>query len=333
MPRPPAEFEAVVPSAGLGTRFLPFTERVPKPAIPLLNAPLIHWILAELASLGISRFHLNLHHLPEVMSSAAREFGEDLDISFYHEPVILGTAGLFGKIREGIRSDIFVVANGDVFFSGGVRGLVDDLVAHPEALATLAVMNAPPLESYTRLDVSLGGSLLGFGAGEKFFTGIYAARKELFANVQEGVFSELVKDVLRPALERGERVRAVTYQGLWWDLGSPGQYLDNSLKILKLFSEERLSAPLWPPPESALEAIRGVRVLKHYTAELDQGAEVTGPVVLGPGTRVEAGARVGRSILWDGVRVGAGHNVENSILSTWAAYTRPVGEGRRALPV
>jgi UTP--glucose-1-phosphate uridylyltransferase len=45
--------KAVIPAAGLGTRFLPVTSAVPKPLLPVFDKPLIHFGVEELANAGI----------------------------------------------------------------------------------------------------------------------------------------------------------------------------------------------------------------------------------------------------------------------------------------
>lgn len=45
--------KAVIPAAGLGTRFLPITKAVPKPMIPVVDKPTIQYIAEELADTGI----------------------------------------------------------------------------------------------------------------------------------------------------------------------------------------------------------------------------------------------------------------------------------------
>ncbi len=44
--------KAVIPAAGLGTRFLPVTRAVPKPLLPVLNTPLVHYAVEEAAAAG-----------------------------------------------------------------------------------------------------------------------------------------------------------------------------------------------------------------------------------------------------------------------------------------
>ena len=46
---------AVIPAAGLGTRFLPTTRSVPKALLPVLDTPVIHMAVAEAAAAGIGR--------------------------------------------------------------------------------------------------------------------------------------------------------------------------------------------------------------------------------------------------------------------------------------
>lgn len=49
---------ALVPAAGLGTRFLPFTKNVPKEMLPLGNKPAIHYIAQEAVDAGIQELCL-----------------------------------------------------------------------------------------------------------------------------------------------------------------------------------------------------------------------------------------------------------------------------------
>ena len=46
---------AVIPVAGLGTRFLPATKSIPKEMLPLLDRPCVDYIVTEAANAGIER--------------------------------------------------------------------------------------------------------------------------------------------------------------------------------------------------------------------------------------------------------------------------------------
>ena len=48
--------KAIIPAAGLGTRFLPFTKSVPKEMLPLLSKPAIQYVIEEALGSELSQF-------------------------------------------------------------------------------------------------------------------------------------------------------------------------------------------------------------------------------------------------------------------------------------
>ena len=56
---------AILPVAGLGTRFLPVTKTGPKEMLPILDKPIIHYVVQEAIEAGIK-------HLVMVTSSEKR---------------------------------------------------------------------------------------------------------------------------------------------------------------------------------------------------------------------------------------------------------------------
>ncbi len=45
--------KAIIPAAGLGTRFLPLTKAQPKEMLPVVNKPTIQWVVEEAVDAGI----------------------------------------------------------------------------------------------------------------------------------------------------------------------------------------------------------------------------------------------------------------------------------------
>ncbi|MEE3227551.1 MAG: sugar phosphate nucleotidyltransferase, partial [Chloroflexota bacterium] len=46
--------KAVIPAAGFGTRFLPLTKAQPKEMLPVVNKPVIQWVIEEAVDAGIT---------------------------------------------------------------------------------------------------------------------------------------------------------------------------------------------------------------------------------------------------------------------------------------
>lgn len=86
---------AVLPVAGLGTRFLPVTKAVPKEMLPLLDRPCIDYIVAEAVEAGIER----------IVFVTAR--GKDALVDYFdHSPALeahleaTGKPDLLARVRE-----------------------------------------------------------------------------------------------------------------------------------------------------------------------------------------------------------------------------------------
>ena len=89
--------KAVIPAAGLGTRFLPYTKAVPKEMLPILDKPSIQLIVEEGIASGITEFNI-----------IANKDKPDLQHHFSHDnrlETILEDKGKLGLI-EGINAII-----------------------------------------------------------------------------------------------------------------------------------------------------------------------------------------------------------------------------------
>ena len=61
--------KAMILAAGLGTRLRPYTEIIPKPLFPILDRPLILYLLEQLRDQGFGPCLVNAHYLREQLQS------------------------------------------------------------------------------------------------------------------------------------------------------------------------------------------------------------------------------------------------------------------------
>src|SRR5882672_752317 len=105
---------ALVLTAGFGTRLLPLSLVRAKPAVPIAGQPLVGRIIRWLAGQDVRHLVLNLHHLPETITSQVgdgAEFGTTVRYSW--EDPILGSAGGPRKALPLLPGDNFFIINGD----------------------------------------------------------------------------------------------------------------------------------------------------------------------------------------------------------------------------
>lgn len=165
--------KAVIPAAGLGTRFLPATKNSPKEMLPLVDKPAIQYVIEEAVASGITdiliitgrgkraiedHFDTNpeledlLHRKgDEKQLAQMRRIAEMADIHYVRqrEPKGLGHAVLCAKKHVG--DEPFAVLLGDdVVFSRTpcTRQLLDQY--HQKKASIIAVERVPPerIESY-----------------------------------------------------------------------------------------------------------------------------------------------------------------------------------------
>ena len=107
--------QALVLTAGLGTRLQPLTGVRAKPAIPVAGEPMIRRIAAWLVCNGVDDLVLNLHHRPETLTSVLGD-GRDLGARVRYSwelPRILGSAGGPRLARDIVGAAPFLIVNGD----------------------------------------------------------------------------------------------------------------------------------------------------------------------------------------------------------------------------
>jgi UTP--glucose-1-phosphate uridylyltransferase len=87
--------KAVFPVAGLGTRFLPATKSSPKEMLPLIDKPLVHYVVEEAVAAGIE-------HILFVTGRGKRALEDYFDISFELEALLQekGKDKAFKEIRD-----------------------------------------------------------------------------------------------------------------------------------------------------------------------------------------------------------------------------------------
>jgi NDP-sugar pyrophosphorylase family protein len=295
--------KAMVLAAGLGTRMRPLTLLRAKPALPVLNRPLIHWTLLALARAGVDEVFVNLHHRGASIRRAVGDgsaFG--LRVRYAHEPVILGTGGGPRRLRRRLGDEPVLLVNGDVLFDFDLRAL---LRAHrrSRAAATLALLPNPDPGRYSavvlRRDGRIG-SLAGLPRPVRgrpwLFTGVQVLDPALLERLPPGP-SDSVRDLYAPLVGEGVAVRGWTTDGAWFDFGAPRSYRDSQASLPRAF--QRRSPRIDP------------------SARIAGGAAVRRSVV-GRGCVIGAGAVVEGSVLWDGVRVGEGARVRGCILAQGA---------------
>jgi mannose-1-phosphate guanylyltransferase len=268
-------------AAGLGTRLRPLTDRVPKPLVPVGDAPMIAHVIKRLRGAGATPIVANaFHHTGELAAYCATQ-----GVSVSEESDLLGTAGGIAHAARLLGEGDVLVHNGDVLATVDLASLVS-AHASAKAAATLAVVPGPSGAGNVGSDAQ--GRVVRlrketFAAGEVSggeFTGIHVVSPRVRrALPAKGC---IVGDVYMPRL-RVERDLYVQPAADLVDIGSIAGYREANVAWLRR---------------------RGLRSWVGAGAHVAETVALEDTVV-GDGARVTGDGALVRCVVWPGESVTA----------------------------
>jgi mannose-1-phosphate guanylyltransferase len=135
--------KAMLLAAGKSTRLRPYTDRLPKPMVEIGGKPLLEHNLDLLRRHGITQAVINLHHMPEALTSYFDDGSRwGMQLHYSYEPELLGTAGAVRKMESFFRDDIFCVIYADNLTGCDLTGMI---AFHRErgGIGTISVYECP----------------------------------------------------------------------------------------------------------------------------------------------------------------------------------------------
>lgn len=329
--------KAMILAAGKGTRVRPITYTTPKPMIPILQKPVMEFLLELLRQHGFDQIMVNVSHLAEEIESYFRDgqrFGVEIGYSFEGSiddngklvGKAIGSAGGMRKIQDfkTFFDDTFIVLCGDA--------LIDlDLTAavkwHREkgSIATIVTKSVPREEvsSYGIVVTDDEGRVKEFqekptveeAKSTNISTGIYIFEPEIFEHIPSNVEYDIGGDLFPKLVEMGAPFYAKAMDFEWVDIGKVPDYwrairgvLSGQIKNVQI------------PGNQVKEGIyTGLNVAVNWDkvditgpvyigamTKIEDGAKIVGPVYIGPSCCVCSGATVENSVIFEYSRLGPG---------------------------
>lgn len=273
--------QAMIMTAGLGTRLKPFTDHLPKPLFPILGIPVLQFTLDRLRMAGVRRIVMNVHHLPEVFSKALAGLdltGIDLVLSDEREK-LLGSGGGLRKAAHFFSDGPVLYVNGDVLFDFNLEKLLAD---HRTDVTWWVRPTGPYGETYREVLHDDQGNVTALGtrkSGSSYFAGVAVIEKKCFLSLPENQNLDLTQVVFEPAIERGA-LRAVLSQGRWHDLGSPELWCRTNRELIEELETGSLPQPWRRRVEAKNHRIADRVWVDHASAKKAKQIQIAGPAYL-----------------------------------------------------
>lgn len=262
--------KAVIPAAGLGTRFLPATKVQPKEMLPVYDKPTIQYVVEEAVESGIDDIliitgrhkraiedhfdksvELELALKNKNKNESLREIEDISDLANLHfvrqkEQRGLGDAVLCAKKFVG--SEPFAVLLGDTITVAKkpcTKKLIDvyekyeaSVIAvekvNKEKISSYGIIKARPIDSIYEIEDLVEKPKPEDAPSDLGIIGRYVLTPEVFTCIEEieiGVGGEIqLTDALR-ALRKKETLYAYVFEGRRYDIGTKFDWLKSSIEI------------------------------------------------------------------------------------------------------
>ncbi|MBU7584400.1 MAG: NDP-sugar synthase [Nostoc sp. TH1S01] len=323
--------KAMILAAGKGTRVRPITYTTPKPMIPILQKPVMEFLLELLRQHGFDQIMVNVSHLAEEIENYFRDgqrFGVQIAYSFEGKiddgklvGEAIGSAGGMKRIQDfsPFFDDTFVVLCGDA--------LIDlDLTAAVKwhkskgSIATI-ISKSVPLEevsSYGVVVTDEDGRVKAFqekpsveeALSTNINTGIYIFEPEVFKYIPSGIEYDIGSQLFPKLVEIGAPFYAIPMDFEWVDIGKVPDYW-RAIRGVLLGEIKNVQIP-------GHEVAPGIYTGLNVAVNWDK-VEITGPVYIGGMTRIEDGAKiVGPAMIGPNCWICSGATVDNSVIFEWS---------------
>jgi mannose-1-phosphate guanylyltransferase/phosphomannomutase len=323
--------KAVVMAGGEGSRLRPLTIRRPKPMVPIAGKPVMEHILQLLKRHGITEVVVTVQYLA---SNIEDYFGNGsqlgMRITYSREDVPLGTAGSVKNAEEQL-TEPFLVISGDALTD---YDLTDLIKYHNDkkSLATLLLAHVPnPLE-YGVIITNEDGHISQFlekpSWGEVFSdtinTGIYVLDPQVFNYFEKNKSFDFSQELFPYMLKKGDPIYGyVAPRGYWCDVGSLSEYMRANADILQgqvdlEIPAKNIGGNIWCEEGVEIDEdaqLYGPIYLGH-NCKIRGGAIVHGPSMVGSYTIIDERSQVDRSIVWNNSYIGDRAELRGAIVGS-----------------
>jgi NDP-sugar pyrophosphorylase family protein len=220
----PENTDVVILCGGLGTRLRECVSDRPKPMADIQQTPFVQILIEQFRGFGFRRFILCTGYMSEVVKSYFEDYAGDAEIVISEEPKPLGTAGAIRHAQGIIRSDPFLVTNGDSYCSVPLDSFCE-FHAGRAAEMSMVVTTSDQSEDYGSVGIDQTGRITSFQektAGTQFgmvSAGIYLLQRHIFQCIPPGTTCSLELDVF-PRL-MGRCCYAYVNAAPVFDIGTP----------------------------------------------------------------------------------------------------------------
>ncbi len=327
--------KALILAAGKGTRLRPLTYTMPKPMVPVMNRPVLFFVIDQAVDAGIKDIGIVVSpdNKETIRDAVMKEYGGgDLSFEFIVQKEPKGLAHAVRTAQPWLGNDDFVMLLGDNLTEMKLPEMINDFYNEKaDALILVKEVDDPTRFGVVVLDEE--GNVKELVEKPKVppsnlaIVGVYLFSPSIHDSILRikpswrGEYE--ITDAIAELVKMGKKVKVIKLDGWWIDTGKKDTVLEANFAVLDAYAEQKIEG----------EVSEDTRIIGRVIVEegaVVRSSELRGPVIIGTGTVVEnssigpftcigndseiKNSSISYSIFLDKVRVIGVHGVMDSLV-------------------
>ena len=230
--------EAIILAGGFGTRLRPLTYTRAKALLPILNKPMVYYLITMLPK-EVDKVILAVNYRRDQIEEYLKnnDFGKEIIVN--DEPEPLGTGGAV-KFAEKHVTGSFLVLNADIICSLDLDNMMD-FHKKKNAVSTISLWPVENVSEFGVVDMKDDGNVIGFvekpkpedAPSDLINAGAYFLEPEVLDYIETGRLVSMEKEIFPQIITDTGKFFGFEFKGYWIDVGRIKSYIDAHKLLLK----------------------------------------------------------------------------------------------------
>lgn len=314
--------KAFILCAGIGKRLQPLSNEIPAPMLPLLNKPLIIYILEHLKKFNIQNIKINLFHLPEYIDSYLGD-GEKFDLNFSYslEKDLVGTAGAIKRNSSFVNETLYIQYGNTILDIN----ISDFYFFHKQkkSILTYAVIKNHNKENAYEITFNKNSRIVDYhfrgkpSSNHYVPAGAFLIEPEILNYIPRNIKFDFEEELLFEVCKKQLKSYAYIVNGDYYSIVYPKDLLEINLNLLnKLSKAENKLIFYLANSKIDRSIIQNVNfpIFIGSNSEIKMDVKIAGPVVIGDNVTIDSGTHLSNSIVLNNTYIGKELDIKDSII-------------------
>ena len=230
--------EAIILAGGFGTRLRPLTYTRAKSLLPILNKPMVSYLISTLPQ-EVEKVILAVNYKNDQIEKYFKNnnFGKEIIVN--DEPKPLGTGGAVKFAEKHITGPFFVL-NSDTICSLNLNDMIE-FHKKNQAFCTISLWPVENVSEFGVVDIKEDGNVIRFVEKPKpedapsnlINAGAYFLKPKVLDYIQTGRLVSMEKEIFPRIINDTGKFYGFEFKGYWIDVGRIQSYIDVHKILMK----------------------------------------------------------------------------------------------------